>query len=445
MERFDRALRDSLYRIIDDTALHADNYSLNPGHDFTRNRKLPLPSLIKALIAMEGNSISKELYDIFNCNADDKQFISKSAFVQQRSKLKHEALHDILIDFNRRTGINDTNRYTGCKLYAIDGSDVNIAYNEDSDTYFPEKANSVTGRGFNQFHVNALFDITNSTFHDAVIQPSPKENEVEAARQLVRNLDDNAPRIFIMDRAYCALDLIATIQENPQSDYIIRARSNFIKEVRELADAEYDFDASFIITTRQTNEDKEAIRKGLVKWLPGKSPKGKDNKVVTWHHDDGYRMNLRIVKFQLDTGEWETLVTSLDRKNFPVEKLKELYHLRWGIETSFRELKYAIGLTNFHARKEESVKQEIYARLIAYNFCSRITNSIEIESKEDGKWEYQINFTMAVHICVCFLKSNVDTDIREQIRRYVEPIRPGRSDERNIKPKSFIQFNYRVA
>ncbi|RHQ11110.1 hypothetical protein DW981_10495 [Clostridium sp. AM49-4BH] len=26
--------------------------------------------------------------------------------------------------------------------------------------------------------------------------------------------------------------------------------------------------------------------------------------------------------------------------------MKEIYHLRWGIETSFRELKYAIGLTS---------------------------------------------------------------------------------------------------
>lgn len=445
MERFDTCLRNTLYRIIDDTALHAADYSLNPGHDFTRNRKLPLASLIRSLIAMEGNSINKELYDIFNRGADDGQFVTKSAFVQQRGKLKHEALRNVLHGFNRHTEINDTNRHDGYKLYAIDGTDVNIAFNKNSDTYFQGKSNSVTGKGFNQFHVNALFDITNSTFHDAVIQPSPKENEIEAARQLVRNLEDKAPRIFIMDRGYCSLDLIATIQENPQSDYIIRARSNFIREARNLPEAECDFDVSFTITTRQTNENKETIRKGLMKWLPGESTKGKDNKTVTWLHEDGYQMGFRIVKFQLDTGEWETLITSLNKKHFPVEKLKELYHLRWDIETSFRELKYAIGLTNFHARKKESVKQEIYARLIAYNFCSRITNSIEVEPKEDGKWEYQINFTMAVHICVCFLKSNADTDIREQIRRYVEPIRPGRSDERNIKPKSFIQFNYRVA
>lgn len=445
MERFDISIRNTLYRIIEDTALHAAEYSSNPGHDFTRNRKLPLALLVRALIVMEDNSLHKELYDIFNHDADISGLITKSAFVQQRGKLKHEALRRVLHEFNRRTGINDTERYDGYKLYAIDGTDVNIAYNENSDTYFQERSNSVTGRGFNQFHVNALFDITNSTFSDAIIQPSPKVNEVDAARQLVRNLDDNARRIFIMDRAYCSLDLFATIRENPLADYIVRARSNFTTQVKNLPDAECDSDASFIITTRQTNENKEAIRKGLMKWLPGESTKGKDNKVITWLHEDGYLMEFRVVKFQLDTGEWETLITSLDRKHFPIEKLKEMYHLRWGIETSFRELKYAIGLTNFHARKEESVKQEIYARLIAYNFCSRVTNGVAVEQKDDCRWGYQVNFTMAVHICICFLKSNTDIDIREQIEQYLEPIRPGRSDERNIKPKSFIQFNYRVA
>ena len=33
--------------------------------------------------------------------------------------------------------------------------------------------------------------------------------------------------------------------------------------------------------------------------------------------------------------------------------IKELYHMRWGIETSFRELKYAIGLTSFHSKKRD--------------------------------------------------------------------------------------------
>ena len=33
---------------------------------------------------------------------------------------------------------------------------------------------------------------------------------------------------------------------------------------------------------------------------------------------------------------------------------------RWGIERSFRKLKYTIGLTNFHAKKVEYILQEIF-------------------------------------------------------------------------------------
>ena len=61
------------------------------------------------------------------------------------------------------------------------------------------------------------------------------------------------------------------------------------------------------------------------------------------------------------------LLTNLPSDKFPPHKLKEIYSMRWGIETSFRELKYAIGLTSFHARKPDFIKQEIYARLLLYN------------------------------------------------------------------------------
>ncbi|WP_243862391.1 transposase [Dorea formicigenerans] len=43
-----------------------------------------------------------------------------------------------------------------------------------------------------------------------------------------------------------------------------------------------------------------------------------------------------------------------------------MYNARWNIESSFRKLKYAIGLRYFHAYKPEYVKQEIWARLVAY-------------------------------------------------------------------------------
>mgnify|MGYP000615202485 FL=1 len=55
--------------------------------------------------------------------------------------------------------------------------------------------------------------------------------------------------------------------------------------------------------------------------------------------------------------------------------------MRWGIETSFRELKYAIGLCCFHSKKVEYIMQEIYARLILYNYCELITMHVIIQQK----------------------------------------------------------------
>lgn len=74
------------------------------------------------------------------------------------------------------------------------------------------------------------------------------------------------------------------------------------------------------------------------------------------------------------------------------------FYLRWGIETSFRELKYAIGLTSFHARKPDFIKQEIYARLLLYNYCELITTHVIKQMKNNDKTK-QVNFTIAIYIC----------------------------------------------
>lgn len=55
-----------------------------------------------------------------------------------------------------------------------------------------------------------------------------------------------------------------------------------------------------------------------------------------------------MVRLEIQPGCYETLVTNTDDS---VKKLKDLYASRWGIETRFRDLKYSVGLTHFHAKK----------------------------------------------------------------------------------------------
>lgn len=46
------------------------------------------------------------------------------------------------------------------------------------------------------------------------------------------------------------------------------------------------------------------------------------------------------------------------------------------ILTSFRDLKYTVGLLHFHAKKAEFIYQEVFARLIMYNFAEMIASSV---------------------------------------------------------------------
>ena len=57
------------------------------------------------------------------------------------------------------------------------------------------------------------------------------------------------------------------------------------------------------------------------------------------------------------------VATNLDAEQFPAEAVKKIYAMRWGIETSFRDLKYTVGLLHFHSKKAEYIIQEIFAKL----------------------------------------------------------------------------------
>ena len=134
--------------------------------------------------------------------------------------------------------------------------------------------------------------------------------------------------------------------------------------------------------------------------------------------------------------------SNLPSAEFSSIQLKELYAKRWGIETSFRTLKYTIGLTNFHAKKRVFIEQEVFARLIMYNFREMVTSHVVI-SQADRKYNYRINFTVAVHICRCYLRSDVNKhppNVEALIRKNIKPVRPDRLYLRKIRSVSVVSF-----
>ena len=91
--------------------------------------------------------------------------------------------------------------------------------------------------------------------------------------------------------------------------------------------------------------------------------------------------------------------------------------------------------------------EEIFAAMTMSNFCSRIASTIVMKQKKENMYEYKVNMKMAIYLCKKFYRTK-DADAKELMKdfaKYTEPIRQGRSDERNIKAKSFIGFTYRVS
>ena len=158
-----------------------------------------------------------------------------------------------------------------------------------------------------------------------------------------------------------------------------------------------------------------------------------------------YDIEFRIVRVRLDNGTYICIATNLSEE-FPLEEINKLYLMRWSEETSFRELKYTIGLVNWHSSKYDGILQEIAARMLLYNFCELVTSHAVIQTAENVKHVYKINFATAVKICRAYLKNGGDeTEIMLLIQRHLTPVRSNRKYPINLRPKRNRDFMYRVA
>lgn len=426
---------------IQETEQRKAHFLRCPDKDFTRNRKLPFSKMLCIMIGLAGGSLTNELMDFFHCSP---QMASSSAFIQQRAKIKPEAFEFLFHQFSDR--ISSNNLYRGYRLLAADGSDIQTATDpNDSDAYYPG-ANGQ--KAYNLHHLNALYDLLGRFYVDGLIQKSHNGNECRALIQMIdRSTISNA--IITVDRNYENYNVMAHIQEKGWF-YLIRVKdgSNGITSGRDLpASAEFDFFVNLQLTRKQTNEAKALFKNrnhfcfmpasSVFDYLPVKCRK-RDPAVF-------YAIPFRIVRFLLPSGDFETVVTNLPAHDFPPDELKKLYAMRWGIETSFRELKYTVGLLHFHAKKAEYIYQEIFASLVMYNFTELITSQVVTHSKS-RKYAYMANFSVAVHACRQFLQGNVSPpSVEAIISRNLSPVRPGRSNPRKMTQKNSFSFLYRVA
>lgn len=404
------------------------------GKDFSRKSVLTAETVIRLLISAEGGSLAKILHDA-GIQA------TASALSQRRAQIPPEVFRTVFTNFNSTCA--DNNFFQGYRLLAVDGTAVNLPRNPKAPSFVQ---NDGIPKGVNQLHVTPLYNILSRTFDDLVIQPEPKKDEIGALVDMLERNTFTQKTLIIADRGFESYNLIAHCLEKENADFLIRVRQNYsaMREVAKLPMMELDCTIRPTITTTQTKEDK---KNGYVfLQVPKKSKVGSKTRRGRWDFPSPYPMKLRVCRFLLDNGEFETVATSLPR-SFSLDDIRELYHLRWGIETSFRDLKYTLGLVKLHGKSDAFAEQEIYASLTAFNFASRVCNEVVVRQPKNGVYAYKVNFKMAVMLCKEHLRTpNTDGEtLLKEIARYTVPIRPNRQDERNLKVKGFAGFVYRVA
>ena len=435
MSNYIEKVTDSLRNLISELSENPSLFLKNPQKNFTRNRKINFKTFIGITMNSGGATMSKELLDYFDFDVNTP---TVSAYTQQRSKVLPEAFEYLFKTFTKEN-LPSQNKYNGYRLIACDGCNLSIATNPND----PETAwkNNQFGSVMNKLHLNAFYDVFNRIYTDILIQTASEYNEARACITMIEKSTMNNI-ILIADRGYENYNVMAHAI-NKGWKFAIRIKdinSNGIASALTLPKSNA-FDPDITLTFSRKNT--KATRNASYKWMPA-------NQMFDFlplKSEKTYTLSFRIVRFPISEDSYEVIVTNLDRFQFSTEKIKELYHLRWGIETSFRELKYAIGLTGFHARKPDYIKQEIYARLLLYNYCELITTHVvnRMESKDKTK---QVNFTVAIYICREYLrqKRNLSPpDVIKLIKKYVLPVRPSRKDPRKVKPQANVSFLYRVA
>lgn len=435
-------IRNRFFSVLHQTEKNIQNFVKAPGSDMTRHRLCPFIDTINAILCFAMNRTNTELFNFFGIR--DKPIPSKSAFTQQRKKLNSDFFPYLLNAFNQ--AIPFTKTYKGFQLVAVDGSDINLPTDKKDLVYRIKHVKSDTY--FFQMHLNALYDICENRYITAITQPRPKMNESLAFCQMVDQTSLPDTTIFIADRGYVSINTMAHLIEHKKF-FLIRAKTpscptSFLNKILE-PDVKADTEVTIGVTrskknTRYHKFDRFKIisNRRLFEPIPPD-----DLKTV-------YSLKIRCTCIKLDTGEYEYLLSNLPEDKFSADDLRALYWKRWSVETSFRSLKYALALTYLHSVNRELIIQEVFAKIIMYNFASLLhafatQEKSRSEKIKQLKYEYKVSFDDVIPVARELLKRKIKNNIvKALLLRHLTAVKTTSSSTRRVRSQTVKPLNNRA-
>jgi hypothetical protein len=379
-------------------------------------------------------SMSKEMNALFSFLIDENYTIeeaTKGALTQARRKLKPEGfieLSDLSVaSFYENEEYKKWNNY---RLLAIDGSTINLPTHSSLEANFP-----IINVGRNadvprhMARISLLHDVLNCITLDAQIG-SFKTDERTLMHNHLNRVELQKDDLLLVDRGYCSIALMYSLIKEG-THFCMRMKDNWWKVVQEF-------------------QEEDCLSKIVSIELPKK-----DLYLKNAYNSQDSSVKVRLVKIKLSTGESEILATSLlEEEKYSLENLKELYHLRWAIEETYKTLKTKLCLEVFSGKTEIAVKQDFYAKIFMMNMCSIMAFPVKERldrDKHKSKHKRQINTSNAIS----FVRDNwyklifnkkiewIINKLDTFLLKTTEIIRLNRSNARKKTPKKPPAMSYK--
>jgi hypothetical protein len=401
-----------------------------------RNRKLPGFNIVPAIISNKGRSMKMELLDLKSMGVTNGG-ISMAGYHKQRLKLDPEGILFIARHHAAQIYADDEHEpmaYKGYLVLACDTTKVNVPTTKETLDTFGDA--SGVGRSQAQAGLSCLYDVLNRQVLDASIGRASMDERGAFIGHIagVHEVIGDRPFIVTLDRGYPSTELFCLL-DDLGIPFVTRLKScMFAKEISAI-DSE-DSDVEIAITS-------------------GRIAKLKESRVYGYLKDRG-SFRLRIVKVKGPDDSEVILATNLDRKEFGVSGIAEIYRMRWGVETAFGAMKCGLQAENISAQKPQLIRQDIFATVYLFNLAFDLANEVErdlddiIRQRRGVGLTYAHEMTVNKSYCIGMLKEDlielfvstpedkqtIVDKIHDELLGALVPIRPDRHFKRDLSTHS---------
>jgi hypothetical protein len=263
--------------------------------------------------------------------------IAGSSFCEARRKLCFSFFKKLNSLLSEMADEAISERWLGHRIFCVDGTKVNLPRKLRASGFSLPSPSSYYPQGL----VSCLFNLLNKTPHDFLF--TRNQNELLAAKKLVLNLKKDD--VIVYDRVFLSYAMLAFhLKRGLHAVFRAKEKHTF---------------------------------KSIATFLG----RNKTDELVTIYCKGLGEITVRLISYKIKKTRYCLLTTLTDKEKYPLSKLKEIYHARWGVEEFFKLSKAHLNLENFHSRNKKGVEQEIYAHFVLLHLSQIMAKLVSPEKQ----------------------------------------------------------------